>query len=144
MFCSCCDSTNKPPQRLACPVCQQSAEAVSTTTLLHQLTTPWRQSLSGRQYYFCQHPGCELVYFDSEGSRFDSEALRQPVGQKSTDESRKICYCFDIRHSDLAEAEAAKQCRDFVIEKTRSKLCSCETHNPSGCCCLRDFPKQKE
>ncbi len=142
MSCHCCEPTNRPPQRLACPACQQTAEAVSTTTLLHQLATPWRQSLGEQQYYFCPHPGCELVYFDSAGSRFNSKALRQAVGQKSTEPSRTLCYCFDIRHSDLGDSAAAKQCRDFVIEKTRSKLCSCETHNPSGRCCLRDFPKE--
>ncbi len=142
MSCNCCESANKPPQKVACPACHQAAETVSTTTLLHQLRAPWRQSLGGQQYYFCAHPGCELVYFDSAGSRFDSAALRQAVGQKSTAAARTLCYCFDIRHSDLGDRAAAKQCRDFVIEKTRSKLCSCETHNPSGRCCLRDFPKE--
>lgn len=144
MSCNCCVPADQPPVRVACPGCQQPAETVSASTLLHQLARPWQRSLGDQQYYFCAQPGCELVYFDNAESRFGSEALRQPVGQKATDESRTLCYCFDIRHSDLTDAEAATQCRDFVIEKTRSKLCSCETHNPSGRCCLRDFPREKE
>jgi len=85
-----------------------------------------------------------VVYFTPAGARLGAEALRQPVGQKSADPDRTLCYCFDIRYSDLAEAATLKRCRDFVIEQTRSKLCSCETHNPSGRCCLRDFPNQEE
>jgi hypothetical protein len=57
---------------------------------------------------------------------------------------RTLCYCFDIRFSDLSDAAAAKQCREFVINQTRNKVCACEQRNPSGRCCLRDFPHQEE
>jgi hypothetical protein len=48
-----------------------------------------------------------------------------------------ICYCFDIRLSDYVKNPALK---DFVLEKTKAGLCSCKSKNPSGNCCLKDFP----
>ena len=77
-----------------------------------------------------------MTYFDSDGMCFHQDALRQ--------QERLLCYCFDIRYSDLDDATSAKTCRDFVIDKTRDKQCVCEQRNPSGRCCLRDFPKQEE
>jgi hypothetical protein len=119
-------------------------ETVSTTTLLHQLRRPWSQPLSSEQYYFCAQPGCDIVYFTGSGGQLGTAALRQAVGQKSTESDRSLCYCFDIRHSDLADDVSAKQCHDFVINETRNKRCTCEERNPSGKCCLRDFPKQEK
>ncbi len=143
MSCHCCTSA-KPPAMANCPGCNGPGEAVSSTTLLHQLKRPWQQEIQEGDYYFCATEGCKVVYFDREGTRFDSTALRTTVGQKSVDPDRLLCYCFDIRHSDLSDPTAAKQCHDFVINQTRNKLCACEQRNPSGKCCLRDFPKQKE
>jgi hypothetical protein len=31
--------------------------------------------------------------------------------------------------------------REFVVEQTKLKHCACEVQNPSGKCCLKDFPK---
>ncbi len=144
MSCDCCTNTKKPPTVANCPGCNGQGDAVGTTTLLHQLKRPWQQGLEEGDYYFCAEQECEVVYFSREGARFDDTALRTAVGQKSTEPERLICYCFDIRHSDLADEASAKQCRDFVISETRNKVCACEQRNPSGKCCLRDFPKQKE
>ena len=51
-------------------------------------------------------------------------------------------------HSDydgleVAEAfhAANKEIKDFVIKSTKEKTCACTTRNPSGKCCLKDFPK---
>jgi hypothetical protein len=117
---------------------------VGVTTLLHQLKEPWRQAITEGPYYFCAEAGCEVAYFDGAGRRFVVTGLRQPAGQKSTAADRTLCYCFDIRYSDLADSVSATRCRDFVIEATRAKRCACEQRNPSGHCCLRDFPKLEE
>lgn len=142
MSCGCCSSST--PNKATCPDCGESAEDVSITTLLHQLKQPWQQSISDGPWFFCQQVGCDTVYFSSEGERFTTAQLRQPVGQKSNEKNRPLCYCFDIRHSDLSDAESARACREFVIDKTRDKQCVCEERNPSGKCCLRDFPKPQE
>lgn len=144
MSCNCCETNKKPPHKLTCPACQQLGDSVGTTTLLHHISTPWKQTLSDEQYYFCSQKGCEVVYFSAKGDPFTEVELRQQVGQKSTSETRTLCYCFDVRQEHLASADSLQLCREFIIEKTRKKLCSCETHNPSGRCCLHDFPKEKE
>lgn len=139
MSCDCCNTTT-PHSRVACPACGQPGEAVTTTTLLHQLATPWQQSLDRNPYYFCNQSACAVVYFNEVGTRFTGTQLRQPVGQKSTDTERPLCYCFDLRFSDMIDTDKARRCRNFVIEQTRNKVCACEQRNPSGRCCLRDFP----
>ena len=144
MSCDCCPSSEKAPQKLACPACGNAGDTVHTATLLHQLVRPWQHTIDDQQYYFCRHPGCEVAYFGSRGARFNIDTLRRLPGHKSTNNDRMLCYCFDIRFNDISDSAAEKQCRDFVSEKTRSKLCRCETHNPSGRCCLRDFPKHEE
>ena len=141
MSSDCCKSNHKASSKAACPGCKKPGEHVSTTTLLHQLTTPWQHPIAENDYYFCSQIDCDVVYFSTRGHPFDCTQLRQSVGQKSTEATRTLCYCFDIRQSDLYDAKSTKKCREFVIEKTRSKACACDTRNPSGRCCLRDFPK---
>ncbi len=143
MSCSCC-STDTPTQSVACPACGQQGDAVTTTTLLHQLRRPWQQEVGDADYYFCSRRDCDVVYFSAQGAAFNTGQLRQAVGQKSTAAERTLCYCFDIRFNDIEERGAEQRLRDFVIAKTRDKLCRCEERNPSGRCCLRDFPKPLE
>jgi hypothetical protein len=49
-----------------------------------------------------------------------------------------LCYCFGISREDFKRDPGL---RDFVVAKTKAGECSCETKNPSGRCCLKDFPK---
>ena len=144
MGCDCCTTANEAPRRAACPGCGHEGDSVTLTTLCHQLATPWRDAPTEQQHYFCGQPGCEVVYFSHDGIRYLEQALRHPVGQKSDAPQRTLCYCYDIRYSDLEDAARARQCRDFVVEETRHGRCACEQRNPSGRCCLRDFPKQEE
>ena len=136
--CSCETTAN----RATCPACGQEGESVGHTTLLHQLRTPWQQSLDEGTYYFCASAECDTVYFSTTGRQMGRDAIRQEVGQKSYRPDRMLCYCFDIRYSDLAAA--AERCRDYVIDKTRDNRCACVQRNPSGRCCLRDFPREEE
>jgi len=41
----------------------------------------------------------------------------------------------------MAVALADPGIRDFVVAQTRLGLCACDTRNPSGRCCLIDFPR---
>ncbi len=49
-----------------------------------------------------------------------------------------LCYCFGITKQDYKNDPSL---RNYVIEQTRLGNCSCSTENPSGQCCLKDFPK---
>jgi hypothetical protein len=57
-----------------------------------------------------------------------------------------VCYCFDISMADIEAARKENDgdaCRQFVIQQTKASTCDCETRNPSGKCCLGDFPKSQ-
>ena len=48
-----------------------------------------------------------------------------------------LCYCFGVSRADFDRNPGTK---DFVTAQTKAGLCACETSNPSGRCCLKDFP----
>jgi hypothetical protein len=87
---------------------------------------------------------CDTVYFGEDGSLYRRDDLRQDVGQKSTDRDRTLCYCFDVTESTVLEElerTGKSQSKAFVMEQVKQKQCACEIRNPSGKCCLKDFPK---
>lgn len=80
---------------------------------------------------------CEIVYFGEDGSRILQAQLRTRVGSKQASGDALLCYCYGVTVDDARNDPAA---RDFVIAETRLGQCACETRNPSGRCCLKDFP----
>ncbi len=85
-----------------------------------------------------------MVYFNETGAIYKLGHVRQEVGQKSNTSDRMLCYCFDIRESNVREElekTGQSQSKAFVMELVKLKLCACEVRNPSGKCCLADFPK---
>jgi len=133
---SSCSTTG--PKKRPCPGCGSEGVEVKPGTLLHQLRSPWRVELGEQKYYFCETAGCELVYFAEDGSRFGLAEIRGEIGQKRSDAQRLLCYCFGVTQAD---AEAGPEAKEFVIRQTREGVCACDSRNPSGRCCLKDFPK---
>ncbi len=136
---SCCSTSNNDHKKHVCPVNGQNYLFVPLSTVLQHLIKPWKRALPTQNYYFCSDPKCDVVYFGEDDSVIKKSALRGLVGIKETENDDALaCYCFDITH---AEAKQDSKLRTFVIEQTKANLCSCETKNPSGKCCLKDFPK---
>ena len=138
----CCEqktSNRTPPQRFRCPVNGKEYGPVGLKTILHHLAEPWKKGLGGQSYYFCTDKDCEVVYFGLDNSVIPKSELRTCVGIKEQHPERLVCYCFGVSY---AVAVSDGVVVDFVKEKTKQSLCSCETSNPSGHCCLKDFPKQ--
>lgn len=138
----CCENSQCEPSgngnKHPCPANGKTGVAVSTQTLLQHIKMPWRQSLQAKQFYFCDSTDCDIVYFAADNSVFTLEQVRSPIGQKQTGSEKLICYCFGI---SAAQASHDPACKRFVVEQTRSGNCACESRNPSGRCCLKDFPK---
>jgi hypothetical protein len=137
--CASSTSNHNPPNRLRCPVNGEEYGSVSYKTILHHLFEPWNNTLAEQGYYFCSDPDCDVVYFGQDNSLILNSALRTNVGAKERNPGRMVCYCFGISY-EVAERESVVV--DFIKEQTRQSLCSCETSNPSGRCCLKDFPRQ--
>ena len=64
--------------------------------------------------------------------------LSTVVGCKQQSGSAMLCYSYGVTRADT---QAVPQIRAFVVEQTPQQLCACETRNPSGRCCLADFPR---
>jgi hypothetical protein len=88
-------------------------------TVLHQIAEPWCWDGLQDTYFFCDDPDCE--------------------GAKEGSKGALLCYCFGVSFHDAVENPEIRQ---FVIEQTKKGICACEIRNPSGKCCLKDFPKE--
>ncbi len=133
----CRDTIAPQHKKYRCPANGELYPLVSPLTILHHLHEPWLWKGKKQGNYFCDDPDCEVVYFGQNGSTISKSALRTPVGIKENTEDSLICYCFGV----TKKAAAQQQIKEFVISQTKGKTCACSTRNPSGKCCLKDFPE---
>ncbi|RUM94237.1 MAG: hypothetical protein DSZ28_04245 [Thiothrix sp.] len=143
---SCCNSSSreqtetKPvPRKLNCPVNGKAYSSVEPKTISHHLKQSWKWSAVEQGYYFCSDPECDVVYFSEDGSVIKTSELRSSVGVKEMKPDSIICYCYGVT---LGDAKSDASIKEFVIQKTKVDECACDTRNPSGRCCLKNFPKQ--
>jgi len=137
----CCESDGAEDRRARkrpCPLNGRACAEVPIDTIFHHVHEAWRWVPTAPHYFFCDDPSCELVYFGDDGSSIPKSQMRTLVGVKAASDEALLCYCFGIRRKDFRADPAT---RDFVVARTRLGLCHCETWNPSGRCCLKDFPK---
>jgi hypothetical protein len=135
-----CCKTSQPTthqNKHVCPVNGKPYNEVPIDTVMHHINKPWDNPLKDQAYYFCDDPECDVVYFASDNSTIAKSSLRTVVGIKDQANESPICYCFGVNRQQSKETPEAKA---FVIEQTRNHTCSCSTSNPSGRCCLKDFP----
>jgi len=147
---SCCSppsnksSSDKPIKHHDCPKSGGKCIQVPYSTVLQHIKKPWCLEFNKHTentYYFCADPDCDVVYFTENDSLIDKSELRTLVGIKELkNDDAMACYCFDIT---LGEAKKNNKLKQFVVNKTKKNLCACESQNPSGRCCLKDFPKQR-
>ena len=140
----CCHSkcANELSSRLhTCPVNGREYKAVALKTILHHITSPWEWTEKQQGYYFCDDPDCDVVYFGEDNSVITKSKLRTVVGIKGGKPDALACYCFGVSNLD---AQQHPDIRSFIVRKTKEGLCSCDTSNPAGRCCLRYFPGKEE
>ena len=124
------------PKSHTCPINGQQYKTVALKTMLHHIGSPWRWSEKEQGYFFCDDPNCDVVYFGEDNSLITRSELRTVVGIKDHKPDALACYCFGVSNAD---AQQHPSIRDFIIKKTKAGMCSCDTSNPSGLCCLNDF-----
>lgn len=137
----CCSPSNvKPahPNRRRCPANGLEYPEVPARTILHQLRNPWQWQGKADRYFFCADPACEVAYFGDDASVILKSQLRSAAAVRETSDAALFCYCFGVSKAD---ALRDPRIRDFVVRQTKLGLCSCDTSNPSGRCCLKDFPR---
>lgn len=139
----CCSSSGcdaKHPKKHRCPVNGVEYSEVSARTITHHIKESWAWVPSAEHHYFCDDPDCDVAYFGDDGSVISKSRLRTRVGTKERAGDALLCHCFGVSRDDFEHNPAT---RDYVVEQTKAGLCSCETSNSSGRCCLKDFPKPK-
>ncbi|MCU7851541.1 MAG: hypothetical protein KZQ80_04945 [Candidatus Thiodiazotropha sp. (ex Monitilora ramsayi)] len=108
------------------------------STVKHHINSPWHWDEKDQVYYFCDDPGCDVVYFGLDGSVIEKSALRTIAGVKEKTGHSLVCYCFGITRKEARDNSEAKT---FVMTETEKQTCTCSSQNPSGRCCLKDFPR---
>jgi hypothetical protein len=140
----CCHSEcviESPSRTHVCPANGQEYKLVALKTILHHINSPWEWAEKQQGYYFCDDPECDVVYFGEDNSVITRSGIRTVVGIKECKPDALTCYCFGV---SMLEAQQHPAIRDFIIRNTKAGLCSCDTSNPSGRCCLQDFPVKDE
>ena len=135
--CSRPDNNRAPSKKHRCPVSGRDCSEVSARTVAHHIKSPWQVELTGRRYFFCDDPACDVVYFGGDNATILKSQLRTPIGIKEESEETLLCYCFGV---SKAEAQRDTTAKAFVLAQTKARQCSCETRHPAGRCCLKDFP----
>jgi hypothetical protein len=125
-----------PSKTHTCPVNGQEYKSVTLRTILHHINSPWEWTEKQQGYFFCDDPSCDVVYFGEDDSVITTSEIRTVVGIKACTPDALTCYCFGVSNLD---AQLHPDIRDFVARKTKAGACSCDTSNPSGRCCLKDF-----
>jgi hypothetical protein len=124
------------PRKRRCPAHGAECGEVSPRTIAHHISEPWTWTPTGARWFFCDEPACDVAYFADDGSILHRSRLRERAGNDARDD-RLLCHCFGLTLDRFLRDPAT---RDYVVAQTRAGQCSCETRNPSGRCCLKDFP----
>ena len=123
--------------KVLCPTCGKACASVPAQTIKHHLKKPWFWHDGGADYYFCASQDCDTVYFAlDKRETITQDTLRTQVGIKSKTEDAMVCYCFDVCRKDTADTSI----KAYVVAQTKAGQCACKIRNPSGRCCLKDFP----
>jgi len=123
-----------------CPECgsrSKKVDAITVKSLVRRL--PF--GMVPAQYYFCEAPACDVVYFppNPDAPTFRRGDLLVRVGLKEKHDPIPVCYCFGVARSDIAD-EIRETGKSTITDRIKAEVktgnCACEVKNPSGKCCL--------
>jgi CopZ-like zinc binding protein len=143
--CSAKSKIDTAPAVLACPVNGARSKQVDILTV-KSLVRQLPLGMPDTQYYFCDAPDCEVVYFaqDSKAPTFLRKDLAVRVGAKEAAHPIPICYCFGFTRKDILDeicSTGKSTVAERIAEEVVSGRCACEVKNPSGKCCLGDVTR---
>ncbi len=129
-----------PAAVMSCPECGNRSKQVDILTV-KSLVWHLPFGMAPAQYYFCEAPACDVVYFPSnpQSPTFHRGNLLVRVGVKEKHDPISVCYCFGVTRQDIAE-EVERTGKSTIGERIKAEVkagnCACEVKNPSGKCCL--------
>src|SRR5258708_33241669 len=130
---------------MACPgngARSKQVDIITVKSLVRQLPL----GMPNTQYYFCEAPGCDAVYFpqDTHAPIFRRGDLIVRVGRKETADPIPVCYCFGFTRQDIWDeirSTGKSTVAERITEEVEADRCACEVKNPSGKCCLGDVTR---
>lgn len=129
-----------------CPKTGTRGKKVRTLTVrsLVQSQAQPPEAAGQEQWFLCDDPGCDVIYFTEAGASISKSELTVLVGFKEEDPPHTICYCFGHTEESVRD-ELAQTGESTVVESITAQVkageCSCEFMNPSGKCCLGEVSK---
>ncbi len=138
--CSVNGSATKAPPVMDCPVSGTRSKRVDLLTV-KSLVRTLPLGMQSTQFYFCESPACDVVYFPLNPAApvFRRADLLVPVWNKEQAGSVPVCYCFGFTGKNILD-EIEQSGRSTASERIRAEVqagnCACEVKNPSGKCCL--------
>lgn len=127
-----------------CPVAGKTGKRVPFVTLKSLVRPEYGATLEGRDWFFCDQPDCDVVYFTRDGVTLGKAALKVRVGLKEKESPRTVCYCFSHTVESIRQ-EIEQTGRSAVAASIKEKVsageCNCEILNPKGTCCLGDVSR---
>ena len=137
----CCSSPGSEKKTASCPECSKTGKNVQRLTVGALLKPDVRRKMSkDESFLFCASPHCNVVYFSKGVVQFVQDDLNVQVGQKVTDGSGLICYCFKYTEQmitdDVAKNGGKSNIPADITAQVKAGNCFCEVTNPQGSCCL--------
>lgn len=123
----------------SCPTAGKPGKRVRPVTVRSVVRNECTEEIEGRDWFFCDLPECDVVYFSGDGKVFHKKNMKVRVGIKEKESPKPVCYCFGHTVESIRE-EIARTGRSTVAAaitaKIQAGLCACELRNPQGRCCL--------
>ncbi len=141
---ACCLVTEKTPApaKAECLISKTFSRKVQRRTLEHLLKAEKVGSIQNVQYYYCNDPECNIVYFSNENvPLFTIDDIKIKVFTKDKGDDVNVCYCFDWtrgRIKDEIEHTGSSTASFQIAKEIKNGNCTCDIKNPKGECCLGD------
>lgn len=139
-----------------CPVCNVLGKIVPVNTL-RSLIIKNNSLIKDTTSYICINRKCACIYYQEDNPKyFIKDEVKVPIWFKSSLKEQIICYCHNIKLTDIVEI--VKRSDDLKLTKEKifkilniKEGSNCEINNPIGECCDKLFTnaiefayKQKE
>lgn len=124
-----------------CPVAKVPGKRVPLATVRNLVRPDHQGVVDEHEWFICDRPDCDVVYFDATGKTITKDSLKIRVGVKEKESPRTVCYCFNHTVESIREEiETAGQSTvaASIAARVKAGECRCELLNPKGVCCLGD------
>ena len=143
--CNTCSSNCKQ----GCPICNVLGKNVPLITV-KSLIKDQNSFLNDKNTYICINRKCPVIYYQEENPKyFIKDDVKSQIWFKSSLNEQIICYCHNIKLTDIVEIVKSSNDNSLTKEKIFNLLGyeisdkECIYHNPLGESCDKLFKNAK-